>query len=140
MTHTLYTATIIEHNKNPLNWGMLDNPTHIKEEYNSICGDRVIVNLDIWGSIIKDIRWEAEGCAVCMASASMMSAEVKGLSIGEAITLSNLFSDMLTREDITTNLGELDKLIPIRDFPARITCALLPWTALKNAIESIHAP
>jgi nitrogen fixation protein NifU and related proteins len=136
----LYLQVILEHNKKPRNFKKLENPTHFAEGYNPLCGDHLNVYLHVdRNSIIKDISFEGDGCAISKASSSMMTTELKGKTIEEARNLFKQFHQLVTGElnpekDEHT-LGKLAIFSGIWHFPARVKCASLAWHTMNGAIE-----
>ena len=136
---SLYQQVILDHNKNPHNFGALDHPDCSAEGLNPLCGDHINVFLNLDGDIITDIRFNGSGCAISKSSASIMTTLLKGKTIGEAEELFGKFHDLVTAEmDDKFDMDELGKLAVfagIREFPARVKCASLAWHTLKSALE-----
>ncbi len=134
----LYQHVILDHNKNPKNFHEMDSPTHTAEGYNPLCGDRLMMFLRVEDNIIKDISFMGSGCAISKASASVMTAMLKGKSISEAERLFKIFQEMITsdpdREPDVDSLGKLTVFAGVREFPLRIKCAGLAWHTLSAAI------
>ena len=138
----LYQEVILDHNRKPRNFGALPNPTHHAEGHNPLCGDRITVALDLDGERIGAIAFQGESCAICKASASMMTVAVKGRTPTDAETLIREFREMATGKLGAGGLGHLGRLAVfsgIRDLPTRVKCAILPWHTLHAAINSIAA-
>jgi nitrogen fixation NifU-like protein len=136
----LYGELVVEHKRAPRNFGTLDSPTHQARGHNPQCGDDLEVQLQVEDGRLRDIRYHGQGCAICVASASMMSEAVKGRTISEAEALQQRFRAVLTgqREPESAELGKLVSLAGVRRYPARIKCALLGWHALMHALAD-HA-
>jgi nitrogen fixation NifU-like protein len=136
----LYQEVILDHYKRPRNFGPLPGADHHADGYNPLCGDRVRVHVKLGeGGTIDGISFEGSGCAISTASASLMTEAVAGKSTEEALTLHSRFHRILTTQDEEVDgadLGKLEALTGVRDFPVRIKCATLAWHALKAAIES----
>jgi nitrogen fixation NifU-like protein len=136
----LYQEVILDHNKKPRNWGKLDGATHRSEGLNPLCGDHIWLALKLDGDRIGAIAFEGESCAICKASASMMTTAVKGKSVGEAETLVEHFRAMATgQEDLATSgryLGRLTVFAGVKDLPSRVKCAILPWHTLHAAVNA----
>ncbi|AVP58019.1 Fe-S cluster assembly sulfur transfer protein SufU [Pulveribacter suum] len=132
----LYQEVVLEHKRAPRNYGPLPHPTHQAEGTNPSCGDRVAVQLQLAGERVEDIRFTGQGCAICMASTSMMTEAVKGRDIAAAQALQQHFRAVLTGEEEPDEapLGKLVSLAGVRRYPSRIKCALLGWHALMHAI------
>ena len=136
----LYQEVILDHNKNPRNFGELENYTHFAKGHNPLCGDNINLYLDIKDNIINEVKFNSSGCAISKASASVMTTILKGKTIEEAKTLFNDFHTAVTSapnssyEDL--NLGKLSVFCGVREFPARVKCASLAWHTLLNAIDN----
>jgi len=135
---SLYQDIILDHSKNPRNSGYLEGATHSARENNPLCGDRVSVYLTVHNAEITDLKFEAKGCAISVASASMMGQMVKGKSITEAQKLFKQFIALINGSDVGDGfeLKELESLSGVKQFPTRIKCATLSWHALQRALES----
>ena len=137
----LYQELVLEHKRAPRNFGHLAAPTHQARGTNPSCGDDLSVELAIADGKLMDIRFHGQGCAICMASASMMSEAVKKKDIAQAQMLQQHFRAVLTGEEDAENapLGKLVSLAGVSRYPGRIKCALLGWHALMHAIASNSA-
>ena len=141
----LYQQVILDHNKNPKNFGKIENHNHSSEGFNPLCGDHIHLYLHTDGDIITDISFEGGGCAISKSSASMMTAFVKGKTLAEAHHLFERFHEMVTGtgsdDDAYEDLDKLAVLQGVKEFPVRVKCASLAWhtlvAALKNSPESI---
>jgi nitrogen fixation protein NifU and related proteins len=135
----LYQEVILDHNKRPRNFRMIESPTRVAKGHNPLCGDRLTLYLSIDGDRIADIAFEGSGCAISKASASLMTEAVKGKTVAEAEALFERFHDLVTSppdEPVTTNgLGKLAVFAGVREFPVRVKCASLAWHTMKNAVE-----
>lgn len=120
----MYREHILEHFKYPSNKGTLDNPSVSHEETNPLCGDRVRIDLLIEDGVIQDIRFSGEGCAISMASASMLTEEIKGRTVEEAKTFG--------KEELLDLIG-----IPLDKNPARLKCALLSLKTFKAGLYGV---
>jgi nitrogen fixation NifU-like protein len=132
----LYQEIILEHSRKPKNSGPLDNPTGEAQGNNPLCGDRITVYINLDGDRIADARFEARGCAISVASASMMTEIVKGMTVGEAETALQRFEGHLTAKETPELIedDELAALMGVREFPTRIKCATLPWHTFRAAL------
>ena len=132
--NNLYRSVIMDHYKNPRNKGVLDNGSMTVDMNNPTCGDRIRLTFDIEDGIIHDAKFEGEGCSISMSSASMMTEAVKGHSLAEAMQMSQEFTKMMLGEDyeITEDMGDIEALQGVSQFPARIKCATLAWKALEK--------
>ena len=133
----LYRDVILDHNRRPRNFGVLDPADASVEGFNPLCGDRLTVRLKMAGDAIEDIRFEGQGCAISTASASLMTEAVKGKSRGEALALFARIHALLTDDDAPNDeLGKLAALSGVREFPARVKCASLCWHTLASALQA----
>ncbi len=132
----LYQQTVLAHSRSPRNFRAIPDADRQAEGHNPLCGDRVCVFLAGGDGVIEDAAFTGEGCAICMASASMMTEMVKGGTDAEAASLAERFRHMLAgagQPDQT--LGDLAALSGVRGYPVRLKCATLPWRALQHAID-----
>lgn len=133
----LYQEVILDHNKRPRNKGKLEDATNLSEGHNPLCGDQVTVFLKAGDGRVQDIRFEGQGCAISTASASLMTEAVKGKTLQEAEAIFREFQTMVTSPDSDEehpNLGDLQVLAGVKDYPVRIKCATLPWHTLNAAL------
>lgn len=132
----LYRDVIVDHNRQPRNFGRLDSANHRAEGNNPLCGDKLHVFVEVVDDVIRDIRFDGSGCAISTASASLMSEAVKGRSRAEVAELFGTVHRMLTRHDAPPDvaLGKLAALAGVREFPARVKCASLCWHTLNAAL------
>ena len=135
----LYQEVILDHNRRPRNFGALPDATRVANGHNPLCGDRLKLYVRLDGERIADIAFEGSGCAISKASSSLMTDAVKGASIADAMTLFARFHKIVTTpvdEPIDDeSVGKLVVLAGVREFPARVKCASLPWHTLKAALE-----
>lgn len=134
--HELYQELIVEHKRAPRHFGTLAAPTHRARGHNPQCGDDLQVELSVDDGQVRDIRFNGQGCAICIASASMMTEAVLGHDIAAAQALQQRFRAVLTGqlEPESAELGKLVSLAGVRRYPSRIKCALLGWHALMHAL------
>jgi len=135
----LYQEIILDHSKRPRNFGTLADATATSRGENPECGDTVELALKLSEDSIQDIKFTGHGCAICMASASMMSTYLRGKSKAEANADAETFLKMLTSADETglpDAFGELNVFHAIHQFPQRVRCAALPWRALTQALNA----
>ena len=134
----LYQEVVLEHKRAPRNFGHLPQPTHQAQGTNPSCGDRIAVELQLQQGRVQDIRFTGQGCAICMASTSMMTEAVKGRDVEAARQLQQHFRAVLTGAEDPENapLGKLVSLAGVRQYPSRIKCALLGWHALMHALAA----
>lgn len=135
----LYQQVILDHNKKPRNFKVLETANRAQEGYNPLCGDQLKLYLELDGEMVKDIAFQGQGCAISKASASMMTAAIKGKSKDEAETMFEEFHKMvkgeLDPETEENHLGRLKIFAGVREFPARVKCASLSWHTLRAALE-----
>jgi nitrogen fixation NifU-like protein len=132
----LYQELVLDHKRAPRHFGHLEAPTHSAQGTNPQCGDDLQVDLRVEDGRLRDIAFSGQGCAICVASASMMSEAVIGRDVAAAVALQQRFRSVLTgqREAEEANLGKLISLAGVRRYPSRIKCALLGWHALIHAL------
>lgn len=125
---------ILEHNKRPRNFGHLKIFTHQSDGINKNCGDQLHLEIKLENGNIADIAFVGQGCALCMASASMMTESIKGKPINDAKQFSQQFKEFVKNSDKigNVNLGKLAIFSTVGKFPARVKCVTLPWNALDN--------
>jgi nitrogen fixation NifU-like protein len=133
----LYQETVLNHGKNPLNYGVLDDATHEADEINMLCGDEVHVFMRLVDNRCEKISFTGYGCAVMKASASLMTRELRGLLKEEIIERIEAFENLITgKQHIILKDSPLHALQAVQFYPARIKCALLPWKAAKKSMKS----
>jgi nitrogen fixation NifU-like protein len=138
----LYQEVILDHNRKPRNWGLLPAATHRAEGHNPLCGDHISVMLEVADDAVKAISFQGESCAICKASASMMTAAVRGKTRPDAEELIGEFRDMATGKLDPSgphHLGRLTVFAGVRDLPTRVKCAILPWHTLHAALNSVDS-
>jgi nitrogen fixation NifU-like protein len=134
----LYQQVILDHNKSPKNFRKIENATKEIEGYNPLCGDHIMLYLLMDGDVIKDISFTGSGCAISKASTSMMTAAMKGKTIEEAEKLFDNFHALVSGDDNDVDmnaLGSLKVFEGVKEFPARVKCAILAWHTLHAALE-----
>jgi nitrogen fixation NifU-like protein len=140
MLDDLYQEVLLDHKRHPRNWGHLQCPHRSAAGHNPLCGDSISVELAQSGDAVADIAFEGQGCAICIASASLMTEAVKGKPLAEVKQLSAAMHDLLTRDSAPdaaepAGLGKLAALQGVRRFPSRIKCAMLGWCALEECLK-----
>ena len=146
----LYREIILDHYKNPRLRGELEPPAARAEGFNPLCGDEIVVTLDIEGDQVKDIRTSGQGCSISQSAASMMAIAVKGKSVAQVRQLTHAFKALLSIHDHMhdgeesldhpeVSLGELEALRGVMKFPSRIKCATLAWNTLTQALAEPSA-
>lgn len=137
---SLYQEVILDHNKKPRNWGRLADATQTSEGLNPLCGDHIWVSVKLEADALANVAFEGESCAICKASASMMTAAVKGKPLAQAEALVEGFRAMATGHasaEQTAALGRLNTVFGgIKDLPSRVKCAVLPWHTLHAALHA----
>ncbi len=157
----LYREIILDHYRSPRNRGELETPpAHRAEGFNPLCGDEIVVYVDVDDEgIIEDIKIGGQGCSISQSSASMMSAAIKGKTLGEARKMTTAFKQLMSihetnvggdgseseldpeaEVDTTVKLGDLEALQGVVKFPTRIKCATLGWNTLTEALTLGSAP
>jgi nitrogen fixation protein NifU and related proteins len=135
----LYQEVILEHSRAPRNYRELTTANHKAEGYNPLCGDHFSVYLDLEGDSIRDISFQGSGCAISMASASMMTQSVKGKTRAEAERLCDRLQQLVTGQSPAdgnqTELGKLAVFSGVSEFPVRVKCATLSWHTLQAAMQ-----
>jgi nitrogen fixation NifU-like protein len=151
----LYREIILDHYRSPRNRGELEIPPATRVEgFNPLCGDEIVVYLQLRDGVLEDIRIGGQGCSISQSSASMMSAAVKGKTVDEIEALTRSFKGMMSIHeqsldgdegelvgdgDPEVKLGDLEALRGVVKFPVRIKCATLSWNTLLQAIEEAAA-
>ena len=155
----LYREIILDHYRNPRNRGELPSPpAHRAEGFNPLCGDEIVVYLNVGDGTIDDIRIGGQGCSISQSSASMMSAAVKGKNLDEARALIRAFKALMSIHERSLDggeasaeaapepesvedikLGDLEALQGVVKFPVRIKCATLSWNTLAQALDEVAA-
>jgi nitrogen fixation protein NifU and related proteins len=133
----LYQEVILDHNRRPRNFRVLEGATHQAEGYNPLCGDRLELFLTIDDGVITDVGFLGSGCAISKASASIMTDCLKGCPVADACTLFDRFHRMVTTPpDVAVeDLGKLSAFAGVREFPVRVKCASLAWHTFKAALS-----
>lgn len=135
----LYQELILDHNKNPRNFHKLEGANHEAEGFNPLCGDKIHLYLKMDGNKIQDLGFQGSGCAISRASASLMTATLKGKTRKDAEKLFSIFHEMVTGKRVAKEEDELGKLAAfsgVGEFPARVKCATLAWHTLHAALEN----
>ena len=135
----LYQQVILDHNKKPRNFHVLEGANRVSEGFNPLCGDQLTVYMLMDEGVVKDLSFVGTGCAISKAAASMMTQAVKGKTREEAQVLFGEFHRMvigeLDEELEPNHLGRLTIFSGVRDYPARVKCASLPWHTMHAALE-----
>ena len=134
----LYQTILLKHSKTPLYYGKLEHFTHMGEGFNPICGDAITIYLNMEGSTLKNISFESAACAICKASASIMLEQIQLISLAQVADYKAAFNELLSQEDYVASIPmaeDFKAFKGILKFPARKTCALLPWDTLEKALD-----
>lgn len=138
----LYQQIILDHNRAPRNFRLVEDASHEADGDNPLCGDKIHVSVRVEDGVIQDVGFQGSGCAISKASCSLMTAAVKGKTTQEAEDLFQRFHAMVTGPENEVNrqaLGKLAAFGGVRQFPARVKCASLPWHTLRAALEKSKA-
>lgn len=139
----LYRDVIVDHNRNPRNFGRLEPADAHADGHNPLCGDELSMYVNLDGERVREVKFEGKGCAISVASASMLTEAVKGKTRSEVKQLFDAVHALLTRHDVQADvaaLGKLAALSGVREFPARVKCASLCWHTLNAALEQQGEP
>ena len=139
----LYRDVILDHNKRPRNFGQLESPDARADGHNPLCGDRLTIYVNLDGERISEAKFEGSGCAISVASASLLTEAVQGKSRAQVQELFDDVHALLTQHDANVDpsrLGKLAALSGVREFPARVKCASLCWHTLNAALDRATAP
>ncbi len=134
----LYQEVILDHSKRPRNFGRLEANNRRAKGHNPLCGDILSLYLTVEDGVVEDVAFEGNGCAISMASASLMTEIVKGKGEAETRELFERFHRLLTSDDADLDHLDLDKLAVfagVREFPVRVKCATLAWHTLTAALD-----
>lgn len=134
----LYQEILLQHSRRPRNHGPLENATHRAEGHNALCGDELSVELRIAEDTVEAVRFQSSACAICTASASLMTCATAGMKTGAASALAEDFRKLATTGEATPEIEKLSSLRAlgaVHRFPQRVKCATLPWETLAAAIR-----
>ena len=131
----LYQEVILDHAKSPRNFGVLEQYTCTAEGNNPMCGDQLTVYVDIKDGVVSDVSYRARGCAISIASASIMSSMIKGRTLEEVNILFDKFHKLCTGQEVEDDddIDRLRVLSGVSKFPTRVKCATMSWHAVKEA-------
>ncbi len=138
--HHLYQELIIDHGRRPRNFRISEDASSVQEGFNPLCGDRLTLYLTEKDGMIENISFQGSGCAISMASASLMTEAIKGKSVAEAMSLFSGFHQLVMEgktscEDVSNS--KLNALSGVAEFPARVKCATLAWHTLMNSFNKV---
>ena len=141
MIDELYQEVILDHAKSPRNFGILEKYTCTAEGNNPMCGDQLTVYVDIKDDVVSDVSYRARGCAISIASASIMSGMIKGRTIEEVHLLFDKFHKLCTGQEVEEDddTEKLQVLSGVSEFPTRVKCATMSWHAVDSAIKNKNA-
>ena len=131
----LYQEVILDHGQRPRNFRPLEQATHCAEGHNPLCGDCVTVHVRLEDGIVREATFEGSGCAISTASASLMTEAIQGKTVEEAMSLFEEFRAAVVEDREYADLGKLEVLLGVKEFPVRVKCATLAWHTLQAAIE-----
>lgn len=135
----LYQEVILDHQGNPRNFRAIPQADRVTDGHNPLCGDKLTIYVKLAGEVVRDVSFQGVGCAISMASTSLMTEHLKGKSMDEIEALFDSFHAMLTDEvngvQDFESLGKLRVFEGVRQFPVRVKCATLPWHTLRAAVE-----
>lgn len=134
----LYQELIIDHGRHPRNFGEMAEPTVVKDGFNPLCGDKLKLYLKVKDDVVEEAMFSGAGCAISMASASLMTEAVKGKTVAEAETLFTQFHQLVTGklDPMSADVGKLLALAGVSEFPSRVKCATLAWHTLVDAMHN----
>jgi nitrogen fixation NifU-like protein len=143
LSDDLYRETILDHYHNPRNRGKIEDPGVTVEGVNPLCGDELTLYLNVKDGSVDDVKIEAKGCSISMASGSMMAEAVQGQPLEKVEHVVELFKQMMLDKnkevELPEDLEDLEALQGVKKYPVRIKCALLPWNTLHQAIRDSAA-
>ena len=131
----LYREVILDHNRRPRNFGELPGANHVIEAVNPLCGDKLTLYVKVGDGRVEDISFKGTGCAISVASSSLMTERVKGQTVGASLALFDKVHGLFTGSaEAPADLDKLAALSGVREYPTRVKCASLAWHALKAAV------
>lgn len=136
MDNDLYQEVLLQHSKRPRNFGPLENPTHAADGHNALCGDEISLALRIEGDSVTEAKFTGSACAICTASASIMTGEIKGLTTAAVGELAANFRTLAKDGSGPDVPMKLQVLSGVHRFPQRVKCAVLPWETLTSALKN----
>ncbi len=143
----LYQEVILDHGKSPRNFRRLEDATCLAHGNNPVCGDTLVIYLTLDDEGIQDVAFQGQGCAISVASASMMTEILKGKTVTEAKRLFEGFHDLCTKDDFDISqlsdcdedaLDRLVMLSGVKEFPIRVKCATLAWHTMQAAVNGVE--
>ncbi len=135
----LYREIILDHYRHPRNAQLVEPADAMAHGHNPLCGDEVDVSLRLRAGRLEAVGFVGQGCSISLASASMMTEEVQGRPVAEALAVLRRFKAMMTEGAEALDLGDLEALQGVRRYAARVKCAVLPWNALESGLRQAQA-
>jgi nitrogen fixation NifU-like protein len=134
----LYREVILDHNRDPRNFGELAGANRVIDGVNPLCGDKITLYVKVDGDRVTDVSFKGTGCAISVASSSLMTERVKGTSVADTLSLFEKVHRMLTDSDVepSEDMEKLAALAGVREYPSRVKCASLAWHVLKAALTN----
>lgn len=137
----LYQEMIVDHGRHPRHFGAVPHANHRKDGHNPLCGDKLTITLLEKNGVIEDVMFEGSGCAISVASASLMTEAVRGKTKAEVQAIFDAFHILVTTGETTSlDLGKLAVFAGVFEFPARVKCASLAWHTLNAALDDNADP
>ena len=131
----LYQAMLVDHGRHPRHFYVVEEAQYRQEGANPLCGDRLVFHVYGEGGVLKNVGFQGEGCAICMASASLMSEMVEGMTLQEFHQLFDTFHRLVRGECVDADLGKLAIFSNVSEYPTRVKCATLAWHTLRAAMK-----
>lgn len=137
----LYQEVILDHGRRPRNFRKMERESAHAEGYNPLCGDKIVLQLQVENGVVTDATFQGSGCAISTASASLLTETLKGKTRQQAEQLFARFQRLITGDGaIQPELGKLAVFSGVRDYPMRVKCATLPWHTMRAALEGFREP
>jgi nitrogen fixation NifU-like protein len=135
-----YNQMIVDHSNKPRNFHLLEGANHSAQGHNPICGDNIILYINLDGDLIKDISFTGSGCALSTASASMLTEFAKGKTKADVEKMFGRMRELITTGNVTGDFGKLSVFSAVHKRPERVKCAILPWHAVMAALKGEDKP
>jgi nitrogen fixation NifU-like protein len=136
----IYNEVILDHEKSPRNFHVMEGANRKAQGYNPVCGDNITLYLNLENDVIKDVSFSGSGCALCKASASLLTEYVKNKSKTEAEEMFRKVRELMLTGSSEGDLGKLVVFSSVHKRPIRIKCAILSWHALAAALKGEEQP
>ena len=135
----LYREIILDHYREPRNRGHIEKPDIAARGHNPLCGDEVDITMSLADGRVAEVRFEGAGCSISLASASMLTELIEGKSLSEVERIAGLFKEMMLEDgDALEELGDLEALQGVKQYPVRIKCAILAWNTMLEGMEILQ--